>query len=255
MSVNANDPALKVLHIFEALANVDGGGMGMMEICEKSGLSRSTTHRLLAALTESGYVVRDAHSKKYSLGLPILRIATSLLNNINLRKLLHPFLEELSLVTGETAHLAQLDGVHVVYIDIVDSPKEIGFLTTFIGKHMPLHSTATGKAILAHMPKPFRERVYREAGLAKVTEHTLTDEERVEAELDNIRRLGYSLDRMEQRDGVKSIGSPIFNRKGEVVAAISVAGPAFRFEPEDKAIVGALQEAALRMNNHVQRLL
>jgi IclR family acetate operon transcriptional repressor len=226
-----------------------------MEICEKSGLSRSTAHRLLIALSEAGYIERNERTKTYSLGLPIVRIAAGLLNRISIRSIARPYLEQLTKETQETSHLAQVDSFQALYIDLVDSPLEIGFLTTRIGKHLPLHCSASGKALLAFKSAEFREAFFKRAELTQRTENTLTTREALEANLEETRKRGYSLDIMESNSGNKSIGAPIFGRNGDVIAAISVAGPAFRFEPQTEAVVGSLLKAAAHINELVKDLI
>lgn len=249
------DPLLKVMSILEVLADADNGGFNLLEICERSGLSRSTAHRLLIALTDAGYLERDEGTKTYSLGFSIVRIASSMLNRINIRSIARPYLEELTQETKETAHLGQLDQFRVFYIDISESLHEIGFLSTRIGKHLPLHCTASGKAILAFKSEEFRQHFYEQGELIRKTDNTIITREELEADLELTRQRGYSLDNMENSPENRGIGMPILHRNGEVLAAISVAGPAFRFNPQDKAVIASILRASEQINELVRELI
>jgi DNA-binding IclR family transcriptional regulator len=231
-NMKTSDSALKPLEILEVLSEADNDGMGATTLSEKTGLSKSTVHRLANALAGAGYVIRNDTTKKYKLGYRILRISSSFINKIEIKEVARSYLEELSEKTQETAHLVQLDGLHGVYIDKIDSPQPVGLLSQ-IGKRILLHCTGAGKILFAYMPEEIRDQVYTEVGLPKQTEHTLVTREAMEMELAEIRRLGYGLDRIEAREGICCIAAPIYNQNGQVIASFSISGPSYRFSPAD----------------------
>jgi DNA-binding IclR family transcriptional regulator len=244
-----SDPSLKPLQILEALSEANNNGMGITTLTEKTGLSKSTVHRLANALTDEGYLTRNDVTKKYKLGYRILRITSSLMNNIDIKDIARPYLEDLSEKTQETVHLVQLDGLYGVYIDKIDSPQPVGLLSK-VGKRIMLHCTGAGKILFAYMPQEMRNRIYTEVGLPKQTEHTLVNRDVMETELSEIRRLGYGLDRMETRDGICCIAAPIFSQSGQVIASFSVSGPSFRFSSADAE---ALAEIVREISRNLSR--
>jgi IclR family acetate operon transcriptional repressor len=227
-----SDPALKPFQILEALGDVSADGLGITELAEKSGLSKSTTFRLANALADAGYLIRNPSTKRYKLGYRLLRVVTSVMNNLQVRDVASRYLHELSERTKETIHLAKRDEFAGVYIDKIDSPHPVGLLSR-VGMHFPLHSTGVGKVLLAYLPEESRRELYRTIGLPKQTDHTLTDPKRMEQELAQIRQQGYAFDRMENREGVVCIAVPIYNSYGQVEASFSVSGPSFRYTLQD----------------------
>ena len=242
------DPSLKPLEILEMLGTADREGMGATTLAEKTGLSKSTVHRLANALADAGYVIRNDATKKYKLGYRILRVFSSLVNNIEIKEVARPYLEALSERTQETVHLVQTEGLYGVYVDKIDSPQPVGLLSQ-VGKRIMLHCTGAGKILFAYMPDEKRERVYAEVGLPKQTEHTITDRKSMERELASIRQLGYGLDRIEAREGICCIAAPIFNQSGQVIASFSISGPSYRFSAADaEALAGEIKITSNRIS-------
>jgi IclR family acetate operon transcriptional repressor len=249
MMMKKLDPSLKPLQIIEALSYTNKDGLGITDLSEKTGLSKSTVHRLANALADADYLIRNDTTKKFKLGYRILRITSFLMNNNEVKEVARPYLEEISKKARETVHLVQLDGLYGVYTDKIDSPQPVGLLSK-IGKNIPLHSTGAGKILLAYMSEEMRERVYTEVGLTKETECTITNRETMEKELEQIRNQGYGFDRMENRDGIYCIAAPIFNQNGDVVASFSVSGPSFRFSLEDaEALIDTVKETSMKVSN------
>jgi DNA-binding IclR family transcriptional regulator len=231
--------SIKPLEILEVLSEADKDGMGTTALSEKTGLSKSTVHRLVNELTDTGYVIRNNTTKKYKLGYRILRISSSFMNKIEIKDVARSYLEKLSEKTRETVHLVQLDGLYGVYIDKIDSPQPVGLLSQ-IGKRILLHCTGAGKILFAYMPEEIRNRVYSEVGLPKQTENTLITRKAMEMEIASIRRLGYGLDRIEAREGICCIAAPIYNQTGQVIASFSISGPSYRFSPADAEALAEL---------------
>jgi DNA-binding IclR family transcriptional regulator len=120
-----------------------------------------------------------------------------------------------------------LDGVMGVYLDRVESPQRVRVASN-IGHREPLHGSAVGKAILAYLPEEQLETVIATAGLPPITRRTITDPAELRAELAKIRARGYTIDNMEGEDGVRCIGAPVLDRRGEVIGSVSIAAPAHR---------------------------
>ena len=219
-SVQSVDRSLDLL---EALAQEEKP-VGVADLVELTGLPQGTVHRLLQSLHQRGYVRRDA-SRKYSLGTSAVRLADAAQRS--LARSARPHLAELVELSGETANLAVLEGDDVVYVAQVPSPHTLRMFAE-VGRHVPPHSTAVGKVLLAGMPRERALAVLRRTGLAPRTSSTITDLDAFDTELDLVVVQGWAADEEEQEAGVRCVAVPV-GAPGAVVAALSLSGPADRF--------------------------
>ncbi|GFN24230.1 IclR family transcriptional regulator [Thermanaeromonas sp. C210] len=223
MSGTANTQALeRALTILEALAG-EKEGLGLNEVARRVGLHKSTVYRLLQTFKEYGYVEREADHGKYRLGLKILELSGQILDRIDVRTIAHPFLEELAAKSNEVAHLVIPDGDEAVYIDKVEGNRTIR-MHSQIGRRVPLHSTAVGKAILAYLTWPEVQDLLARKGLPRFTARTITEWTELAKELEGIRQRGYAVDNGENEEGIRCVGAPIFDYQNRVVAALSISG-------------------------------
>src|SRR4051812_31650179 len=200
-SVQSVDRALDVL---ETLARA-GGPLGVGELAERTDLPQGTAHRLLQSLQQRGYVRRDA-SRKYSVGTAAVRLADAAQRA--LARSARPHLAELVALSGETANLAVLEGDDVVYVAQVSSPHTLRMFAE-VGRHVPPHSTAVGKALLAALPRERALDILRRAGLPARTPGTITDLEAFADELDRVVDQGWAADEEEQETGVRCVAVPV----------------------------------------------
>ena len=221
----------KAMDVLDCLGRT-GTPLSAGEIGGKLNMSRSTVYRLLTTLATGGYVAQDVvNPGKYRLGFRILGLASSLLDGIELRQQALPFLEELRDLANETVHLVSMDEGQVTYIDKVECSQAVR-MHSAIGRQGFAHSTAVGKAMLAFMPYEVVGRIIEAHGLPACTPHTITDEGALLKELERVRGQGYAIDDAENEEGIRCVGAPIFDHRGEPVAALSVSGPAFRMTPQ-----------------------
>jgi IclR family acetate operon transcriptional repressor len=143
--------------------------------------------------------------------------------------------------TGETAHLGRLSGTDVVYIEKVESSHAVRMYSR-VGDTMPAYSTGVGKAILAFLDDAEVDR-HLPGELAPRAANTITDRGRLREELARTRERGFSLDDIENEDGIRCTGAPVFDHSGLVQAAISVAGPATRMTPDRLQELGPMVRA------------
>ena len=219
-SVQSVDRALDVL---ETLAGSDAP-MGVGEVAERTGLPQGTAHRLLRSLQARGYVRHDI-SRKYSVGSAALRLGEAAQRS--LARTARPYLNELVALSGETANLAVLEGDDVVYVAQVPSPHTLRMFAE-VGRHVPPHSTAVGKVLLAALPQERAIGLVRRTGLPRYTEHTITRVGDFAAELERTRERGWAADEGEQEIGVRCVAVPVGEGR-KVTAALSLSGPAERF--------------------------
>lgn len=213
------------------------------ELAHRLDLHKSTVSRILATLQKGGLVGQNPESGKYRLGLGLISLAGVALGRLDVRGVAQPHLNNLVAFTQETVNITVLEGHECVNIERAHSPQPIRY-EGWIGRRTPLHCTAAGKVLLAHLAT--EERSVRLAlPLLAYTSKTLTDGEILEDNLAQVRRLGYAIVHEEFEEGFSGIAAPIFNHEGQVVAAVSVSGPTYRMGPgtvED--FINPLQETS-----------
>jgi IclR family transcriptional regulator, pca regulon regulatory protein len=199
--------------------------LGIADIADHLGMSRSTTHRYVITLVALGYLEQGA-SRKYRLGLRVTDLGMSALNSTGLREHSHPYLQELRERTSYTVSLAVLDGSDVLYVDRVRSfrrgQSEID-LDLRPGSRLPAYCTSLGKLLLANLPDSEQRDRFTSMKLAKRGPNTITSKKALRDELDEVRAAGFAVNDEELAPGLYSISSPVRNEEREVVAAINMA--------------------------------
>ena len=232
---------------FTVLATLADGPLGVTEVAERARLPKSTAARLLASLTREDVVEQQPGSTDYRLGPRLLSLAAGLRPTRGLIATAHPFLVDLALRTGEAAGLSVPDGSTIHYIDQVESPNPVQ-VRDWTGTRIPLHAVSSGQVVLANLSPADLER-HLGARLERFTARTLVDAPALRERLHAVRRDGYAWAREEYAEGIVSIAAPIADADGEVVAAVHVHGPSYRFPGPGKesGIAEAVLEAAARI--------
>lgn len=213
--------ATRALRLFEYL--VESGPRGLTEIADAMGLNKSTAYRFVSALVDTGYVRQDGGTRSYAATLKVVHLGARVLERVELRSVVRPFLVQLAARTGETAHLAVLDGMDAVYADKVEGRQAVN-MASRIGSRGRCHSTSLGKVLLAGRPRDAWQRYVAEKGLEARTERTITDPERLFRELERVARQGYAVDNIENEEGIRCMAAPVYDHTGTVAAAMSVSG-------------------------------
>jgi IclR family acetate operon transcriptional repressor len=216
----------RCLDILEALAaNKD---LGVVELAKIVDLQPGTVHRFLATLVHRDYAAQDKATGRYYLRFKLLELADTLRQHVaHIENLAAEPLKEVRDVSGETATLAVLSDDSAVYIAQEESNKSVRLLTP-LGRPVPLHSTAVGKAMLAYQPAQAVERQMAREPFERFTPSTIVDSRALSNDLDRVRRNGFAVDNGENEDGVVAVAAPIFDHRGLAVAALNVSGPASR---------------------------
>jgi len=217
---------VRALDVLELLAS-SGQPMGAAEVASHLGILRNGAFRLLTTLRYRGYVEQDAETHKYWLGLRLFQLGNAVFGGQDIRRLAFPILGDLRNRFQETVNLALLHDEQVLYVERIESPRSLR-TSTAIGTRTPLYCSSLGKAILAHLSPEQVDALLSSGPRTAHTENTITDPQALLAELEVIRRRGYSLDKEENMIGVRCVGSPIFDSLGRAFAAVSVSGPAQR---------------------------
>lgn len=237
----------KGLVVLEALEQADQP-LSLNDLYKELGWERATIHRLLETLSRRGYVLRHADTKRYSLGLRILSLSTSLRSEFDVQAIARPILSELAETFGESAHVAIPVGDSMLVIDFVETTTPVS-VSTKIGDQVPLHCTAIGKCFLAFDRRGDLESRFPQ-GLERRAPRTITSIASLEADLVKTRRRGYALDNEEYLADVRCAGSPVMSEHGMVIASIGISAPKFRMPMNRLNEIGSsLVEFALRISS------
>jgi DNA-binding IclR family transcriptional regulator len=224
--------------------------LSLAEIASKTGLPKSTAHRMLASMREVGFIEFTQDRNRYRLGLRLLGLGSIVLANMDLYTEAYPFVERLMQVSGEGVHLCVFDGRNIIMVDHREPDGRMAnWVTTISGA--PAYCTGVGKAALAFQPFDAVEAVI-EAGLRRFTRNTIVDRGKFLQELELTRARGYAVDNGEHQPGVRCVAAPIRDATDVVFAAISVSGSAMRVT-EDQ--IETLAELVMDVADQISRRL
>jgi len=215
----------RALYLLETIADA-GGEATLTELSNRTGLNISTCHHLLATLIQRGFAAKVPGRRLYALGSRIFFLSHVCLQ-VDLPRRAQPYLEAINQATGETVHLAALQGDAVVTLAVRESRHAVRVDTGKTGKVEAPHATSVGKAILAWLPENEIARILG-ANMKRYTEHTITDLPALLESFRIVRRNGYAIDREEYLPGVTCIGAAIRDQAGTVIGAISASTPTMR---------------------------
>ncbi len=231
--------------VIDILCLFDLGHMELsaQEIAERVGMPLSTTYRYLQVFLKKQILSKDESSNKISLGLTVARLGLVACEKISVIEISHPYLKSLTDSCLETAALTVFDGMGLIYVDVVESPRPVK-LSVGKGSILPLYAGSPGKAVLAYKDPSFIDYVIEATGLIKLGKNTITDRDELKKELAGIRRRGFSESDSEFDIGVGSVAAPIFDFKGRVIASISAAGPSDRIAENRPGLIQQVMETA-----------
>ncbi len=218
----------KAMQVLEALGKKKNES-GVTELSREMSLPKSAIYQILSTFKSGGFVDQNPENKKYRLGLRIFELGNIVQLQLKIRIIAYSYLYDLSRTTNETTYLVILEKGKIVYIDCVESTARLRSHPVF-GEIVPLHCTGVGKAIMAFLPEKKIDEIIQKEGLERFTKNTITDPQVLKEELKRIRSRGYAIDNIEHEQGIRCVGVPIRNHRGEVFAAISVSGPAQRLD-------------------------
>lgn len=206
------------------------GWSGVTEVGAEVGVHKSTAFRLLSTLEARGMVEQDVDSGKYHLGFGLVHLARAVSVGSDVSRQAHASLSWLAEESGETAALSVLEGDEAVTVDHL-IPDASVVSRSWIGHRTPLHATAQGKVFLASLPAS-RAGMILAGPHEALTEHTITDPLALREEVAAVRERGSATSVEELEEGLSSVAAPIFAADGTVVAAMSVAAPSYRVDPD-----------------------
>lgn len=227
--------------------------LGLNEITRNTGISKSTVFRILNTLQEMGYVLRD-EGRGYRISPALGRLAGEEASHEALRRLALPLMLDLRDQYGETVNLGVRAFDKVTYLEVV--PSEFALrLEERRGASVPAHASALGKAILAFSPQDAVRDLINGRPLEIITRNTISDPEEFLAELKRVLNAGFAFDRGEGSLLAVCIGAPILDAQRNAIAAMSISGPASRFNPrKDSPVVVSLLKVTSELSAKVSRL-
>lgn len=239
-SVRAVERALDILLCFTP----EEPNRSLTQISECVHMSKTTVHRLLGTLENKRFISRDKATGLYRLGFRFIEMASLVLHDVDLHRWAQPYLQRLSAECGETVDLSILDGNQVIYLQVIESPQRVK-LAAAVGQRLPAFCTASGKALLAHLPeeqlrKILGDNLTQYTGSTPVTVQEIMDSLRV------TRERGYAISEQEYEHDINAVAAPIFDVENQPIASIAIVGPSFRVTKERLPLLGNLVRAATR---------
>ncbi len=220
----------KALFIINHLRTKDS--FSLQEISEASGIPKSTAHRLLNEMREYGFIAKSAETKRYSLGVAFIQIGLGMLENLDIKKVAAPYLDQLNSETLETVHLAMLSDDKIIYIDKRESRQAIR-MYSYIGKSAPAYCTGVGKALVSFQEPEIRDRLIGKMEFARFTKTTITTPEEMLKAIGTIRNAGFAVDNEEHEDNIICIAAPIFSHRNVAVASLSITTMTYRISLDE----------------------
>jgi DNA-binding IclR family transcriptional regulator len=219
----------------------------LAELSDQAAMPKPSAHRLLGQLEEIGFVQRDLSGRGFTVGRELLTLAVDALATMARRPPVLDIMRGLVDRIRESCNLAILHGNEVLYLERVECDWPLR-MQLQAGSRVPVHCTASGKLLLAHLSPVKRRRLLQSLKLEKFTANTITDADALEDELREIRRNGVSINREEYHLGLVGVAVPVLRADGQAAAALAIHAPVFRMSVEAaRETVPHLREAAQRI--------
>ncbi len=226
--LNAIEKTLKILTSFDA----EHTFWGVRELSSHLGFSPATVQRILQTLKQHDFVAQDAQTRRYRLGSAFWTFTQILQQAFPLIETARPFMQQLLLLTQETVHLNVIENFERVCIDSLESPQRLKAGMP-AGSRSPLYAGASSKCLLAFASDGFVAGYLQEVSLQAITPETITHKASLKHELANIRRAGFAASLGERNPGLGSLSAPVINHQHQIVASLSLALPALRYQDAD----------------------
>ena len=220
--------------------------LGIAELAEQLGTTRSTTHRYVSTLVSLGYLEQDA-SRKYRLALGAIDLGAAL-NATGLCKHARPELEVLARRTCYSAEIAVLDGLEILIVSRVLAGTRRAVEGTL---RLPAHCTSMGKVLLAYLPSEQQAKLISEMELVGHGPRTITSKAALDAQLEEVRNEGFAIDDEELMEGTRAIAAPVRDESGDVIAAVGLVAYGRVIEADE--LVGRFAGALLATGERISR--
>ncbi|BCS80179.1 IclR family transcriptional regulator [Anaerocellum diazotrophicum] len=238
----------RALDIMELIASCSEG-LTLSNISQKLGIPKSSALSLLNTLVERKYLIFDSATNRYKMGIKMFEVGSGYLRESEFMDAIMAVVAKVARKSNETVHLAVRDGRDVIYIAKIESNHPIRIASS-IGKRIPAHATALGKALLSGLSDKELRELYSQQPPERLTANTICEVEKLIEEIRKVRENGYALDYEESSEGVRCFGAPIFNHNEQIIAAISIAVPTIRVNEENEGyFIELIKEAAQEISD------
>lgn len=236
---------MDILNLF-----IDHTELSFQEVIELSGIPKTTAFRMLKSLEEMEFLEKGTDAK-YRLGILFLKFGHLVSMRLDVRKIAYPIMNELHNDVKEAINLIVRDGNEAMYIEKVDTQQKVR-LYTAIGRKSPLYAGACSRAILSFLPDAEIKEYLESIELESFAMGTITDKEKLYETIVQVKDLGYTISHSELENHTSAIAAPIFDHKGEVIAAMSIAGLASNYQGENVEIfVEKLKQATAEISKQL----
>ena len=239
----------RALDIIEALSE-STEAKSLTQIASEAGLHKSTTHRIMTTLLNRGYVAKDIQGR-YRIGLKLIEAASCHIGELELQTEARPYVADITSHLGLTSYLGVLDGEWVVYIEKIDMASAVK-LYSQIGKRVHAYCSSLGKCLLSNYSAEELEEVMKDCSFIKFTENTIENMDMLHKEIAEVRERGWAMDDGEYEEDHRCVGAPIYDYRGEIVAAVSASGDKHIFTDD---MIEEASEYVMKTANDISRAL
>ncbi|MFM0059339.1 DNA-binding transcriptional regulator KdgR [Paraburkholderia phytofirmans] len=246
------ESASSIGRVFAILGAIgDSGQIGISELSQRLGMSKTTVHRVIQTLKALGYVTQEVETERYRLTIRLFELGAKALESVDLVREADVEMRRIGEATREAVHLGAFDEDAIIYIHKIDADYGLR-MQSRIGRRNPLHSTAIGKVLLAWMDPADAREVLSHVEFRKSTQKTLSSAEAVLNILPHVREQGYGEDNEEQEEGLRCLAVPVFDRFGRVIAGLSISFPTMRCGADTKShYVALLKKSGLAISTRL----
>ena len=225
-------------------------GLPIHELTERTGLHKSTVHRMLSSMAARGYVRKDEESGRYRMTTKLYALSGQVVENLDLVQIARAPMEALSRQVHETVHLVVPEGTDIVYVHKVDVEQGAIRMFSRIGMRRPMYCTGVGQALMACMCDEEVDRIWDSCDIQADPPHTIVTRERLHDVLEAVRRRDCAFDNEENELGVRCIAAAIRDYTGKVCGALSISAPLMRMSD---SYLAQLQPALLATRDRIAR--
>ncbi|PEJ57102.1 IclR family transcriptional regulator [Bacillus sp. AFS002410] len=225
---------------------------GVRELSKEINMNHSVVYRILATFESHGFLAQNPETKKYELGIRFLEYGHIVQEKMNLSNYIYPIMKELSEETEESTFLTWLDGSEAVTVEIAETDRRIKFAVSK-GARTILYAGASSKVMMAYLPEEKIAEII-DKGLQAFTSKTILEPEKLLIDLEEIRAKGWCYSIGEYSESIFALAVPLFNRKQEIIASLTIGGPEYRM-PESivPEVLPKLQRTAEKIQGYLSQ--
>lgn len=241
----------RAFSILESVAE-SSSGLSNSDISRRLKVPKSSASYILRVMEKRGYLTRGDEGK-YRLGLKIMSLSHQQSAHLDVREIAKPILEKfVEKSRMSEAHLAVLDNGRAVYVEKVEAENSFIKMDIWVGHRLPVHTTAIGKILVAHLPESEVVKILDLRGMEKKTRRSITDPKKFLRELEKVREYGFALDNEENSLNVRCLAAPVFNANGELIAALGTSTTILQLDKSHlPKVVELVKEAAGKVSKQM----